>query len=159
MADEFEDPTNTTIDVLIGSDYYWEFVTGNVIKRISDPVAMESKLGWILSGVVDISESSHNNKISSMNLILHESDVGFTQSHDDLVCSLEKFWQTESIDICGSGKEFKAEVERFLSNVHYNRKRYNVKLPLKEGAETLPDHYQLSMNEANYLLQGLIGKV
>jgi len=36
------------IDVLIGSDYYWSIVTGDTIVGNHGPVALSSKLGWLL---------------------------------------------------------------------------------------------------------------
>lgn len=38
------------IDVLIGSDYYFDIVSGNVIRGSSGPVAVSSLFGWVLSG-------------------------------------------------------------------------------------------------------------
>ncbi|XP_068742211.1 uncharacterized protein [Montipora capricornis] len=39
-----------SVDVLIGADYYWLFFTGNIIKGDPHgPVALETKLGWVLS--------------------------------------------------------------------------------------------------------------
>ncbi len=37
-----------TIDILVGSDQYWQIVTGEVIKGESGPTAMNTKLGWVL---------------------------------------------------------------------------------------------------------------
>ena len=40
------------IDVLIGSDYYWEVATGNVVREIGGLAAVSSKFGWLVSGPV-----------------------------------------------------------------------------------------------------------
>ena len=47
-----DDPVDETreIDVLIGSDFYLEFVTGEVVQGEEDPVAINTTLGWMLSG-------------------------------------------------------------------------------------------------------------
>ena len=38
--------------ILVGLDYYFLFINGNVIRSENDNlVALESKLGWILSGI------------------------------------------------------------------------------------------------------------
>ena len=49
-----DDLTNqsTTIDVLIGSDYYRALVTGEVLRTNGGPTAVSSKLGWLLSGLI-----------------------------------------------------------------------------------------------------------
>jgi hypothetical protein len=45
LADEFEHDRNEAIDVLIGSDYYWQIVIGEMQKGESGTVAVSSKLG------------------------------------------------------------------------------------------------------------------
>ena len=41
-----------SIDTLIGSDYLWYFQDGETIQgeEAHDPVAIKTKLGWVLSG-------------------------------------------------------------------------------------------------------------
>ena len=41
------------IDILIGSDYYWQVVTGETVNGDSGPVAMSSIFGWLSSGPVN----------------------------------------------------------------------------------------------------------
>ena len=39
------------VDLLVGLDFYYNFITGNVKRgQIGEPIAIESKLGWILNG-------------------------------------------------------------------------------------------------------------
>ena len=38
------------VDILIGSDHYWKLVTGEVIWSGDGPMAIQTKLGWVLSG-------------------------------------------------------------------------------------------------------------
>ena len=58
------------MDILIGSDYYWEFITGEILRGNSGPVAINTKLGWVLSGLITSTEmyqasvTSHTLKIS-----------------------------------------------------------------------------------------------
>ena len=54
---------------MIGLDYYYKAISGEIIRDGSGPVALRSKLGWILSGVVDMPEMSTNlatNVVSSL---------------------------------------------------------------------------------------------
>ena len=38
---------------LIGSDYYWSVVTGETVRGgVDGPVAVHTRLGWILSGPI-----------------------------------------------------------------------------------------------------------
>ena len=38
--------------MLVGSDHYWRIVTGRTRRGTSGPVAIEMKMGWVLSGPV-----------------------------------------------------------------------------------------------------------
>ena len=46
LADYF-DGSQDTIYVLVGSDFYWDIVIGDIVS-----VSVSSKLGWLLSGPV-----------------------------------------------------------------------------------------------------------
>ena len=50
-ADENE--SNVEVDVLIGADYYWHFLTGAIKRGESGPTALQTKVGWVLSGPVN----------------------------------------------------------------------------------------------------------
>lgn len=61
LADSAESPDS--IDILIGSDHYWDFVTGETIRGDFGPTAVRSKLGWLLSGPTN---SSQNKVVSNL---------------------------------------------------------------------------------------------
>ena len=50
--DQADDPLDETreIDMLIGSDFYWEFVTGEMVRGEECPVAINTTVRWMLSG-------------------------------------------------------------------------------------------------------------
>ena len=50
MADSGDVSDTLEVDVLIGSDFYWNLVTGRVIRGKSGPMAIHTRVGWILSG-------------------------------------------------------------------------------------------------------------
>ncbi len=58
------------IDVLIGLNLYWQFITGNVIRSSNDLMAVESKFRLILSGAVKRSDScvdaTHHTALSNL---------------------------------------------------------------------------------------------
>ena len=87
------------IDILIGSDFYWQFMTGKIVKEGTGLVAIESKLGWILSRVVETKKSNigHNaNEVSVTNLVLQQ-EVGLLDKTHELVTQLQRFWETGTI--------------------------------------------------------------
>ena len=49
-ADENEN--DVEVDVLIGADYYWHFLTGTIKRGERGPTALQTKVGWALSGPV-----------------------------------------------------------------------------------------------------------
>ena len=53
MADGNPENAPLQIDMLIGASNYWDFMTGEMRKGQSGPVALGSKLGYILSGTVN----------------------------------------------------------------------------------------------------------
>ena len=47
-----EGEEDLSIDIAIGSNYYWLFLSGMSIRgedHLNEPVALDSQLGWILS--------------------------------------------------------------------------------------------------------------
>ena len=149
LADDF-DKENTGIDILIGSDYYWEFMTGNVIKGSSGPVAVESKFGWVLSGTLEPKQKEAES-VEAAFLILN-SEVGTPVVQDNLKNHLDKFWNVESIGIesdCENMTE-RDQYKDFLQSIQHDGERYSVKLPWKPEAELSFDHYDLSMR-SHYL--------
>ena len=50
LADPGDIMGSLEIDVLIGVDHYWRIVTGTLVSGSSGPTAIETKLGWVLSG-------------------------------------------------------------------------------------------------------------
>ena len=67
LADECSTPREE-IDILIGSNFYWNIVMVEVVKADEGPVTVNSKLGWLLSGPIDSQEVhsvSHTNVVIS----------------------------------------------------------------------------------------------
>ena len=52
LADDSDEPRRQ-VDVLIGSNFYLNFTTGDIVKASEGPVAVESKLGWLLYGPIN----------------------------------------------------------------------------------------------------------
>lgn len=109
FADNFD--STESIDVLIGSDYYWDFVTGDSIKGEHGPTAVDSKFGWLLSGPTH--DRSSSNVVTSNLIISGECNSMFGGQDDELVESLKKFWETENTGILDHSK-----IERQIGRAH-----------------------------------------
>ena len=123
---ELADPTETCndleVDVLIGSDMYWSLVTGKVTRSEFGPIAIHSKVGWILSGPVDQHEVSMNLCTSS----IHNLKIDTYQAETSLDCQLSRFWDLDSLGIdedeppvySGVARNFGATGKILLINIH-----------------------------------------
>ena len=54
LSDSSDSNFNCNVDILIGADYYWDFVTGNRKQGNSGPVAVETILGWFLAELMSL---------------------------------------------------------------------------------------------------------
>ena len=84
------------VDVLIGSDQYWELVTGEVRRGDSGPVAIRTTLGWVLSSPT----SSHASDAPDACFVTHTLRVdGMSRESQLLDDTLKSFWEMESFGI------------------------------------------------------------
>ena len=148
LADNSHDKHNA-IDVLIGSDYYWTIVTGEVMRINGGPTAMSSKLGWLLSGPTQGSSALLTITSLAVNQGIHHP---LTTSEDDLLLStLKCFWQLESVGILNEPC-VEEEPELFLRNLRHTGIRYELNLPWRMDLRDLPDHKAMCVNRLKSLL-------
>ena len=153
LADEYEDQDCDSIDVLIGSDCYWDVVTGETLRGDSGPTAVNSKLGWLLSGPLDdVTTTAVDTYVS--NLIISgdiEKCHRLTQN-DELKSTLKRFWETESIGIREREDPHNDQLpEQFLKNIRYKDNRYEVTLPWKEDPINVATDYNHCYNRLKSL--------
>jgi len=140
------------IDALIGSNYYWNVVSGETVRGDHGPIAVNRKLGWLLSGTVDSSEAV---EISHTHLIILGSPINPVHCEDDvLVKSLQRFWEVESIGVMGPLTVSSRE-DPFLSSISFENGRYEVGLPWKGAQCVIPDHLTLCEAHLKSLLKRL----
>jgi len=127
---------DTEIDLLVGCDYYWQIMTGKVQFGTDDGVvAMETKIGWVLSGPCKVNTTTANH------VTTHAMRVAAVT--DPLETTLKTFWDFESIGIHDTEKSpwedsFSAKITRNDEN------RCETELPFKQNSPILPDNYELS---------------
>ena len=91
---------SVSVDVLIGADQYWSFFTGGIIKGDPfGPDALETKLGWVLSGpaACPTSTESCTVNLGSTHVLKMESAETSGLKND-----LEKVWDLETLGIKGN---------------------------------------------------------
>ena len=86
------------IDILIGSIYYWLFLSGMSLRgedHCNGPVVLDSRLGWILSGPI-----GGNSSVSSIPMNLVQTHAMRVDTEEmTLEKQLSKFWELESLGI------------------------------------------------------------
>ena len=130
---------------MIGSDYLWSFQTGITRRgKAGDPVAVETELGWVLSGPPRMQEAG-SASVSQVNFVAQRSDI------ESLERNVQTLWSFEAL---GIDKRDKVH-EEFLDSIKFTGNRYSVKLPWKEGHDKLPDNYANSLGRMKSQLKRL----
>ncbi|KAL9985156.1 hypothetical protein ACROYT_G007526 [Oculina patagonica] len=126
------------IDVLIGLDFYYSFVTRDIVRGgSSEPVAVRTTLGWVFCGPT----GGHDQECTvSMNVQI--------SVEEQLNETLQKFWDLESIGVRPAESSISTThaedvvLKKFKETLTYNDGRYEVSLPWKEDRVSLKDNYQ-----------------
>ena len=152
LADHTSRDDTLNVDILIGSDNYWRLVTDKVIRGdCGGPMAIQTKLGWVLAGPVEGLLS----RISTHLVTAHSMAVDaytLQDSDRELDCKLKMFWDLESLGIL---KDEVTVYDEFKSTIRFNGKRYKVSFPWKESHAPLHDNYNLSLKRLIGLIKRL----
>ncbi|XP_050397872.1 uncharacterized protein LOC130014246 [Patella vulgata] len=151
-------PSDFAVDILIGADFYWNFFCGETRRgEFPGPVAMLTKLGWVLSGPVINNSSSDQCTINlSHTHVLHVSSVSDDNCDVSSIKSeLNKFWELESL---GIRNDESSVLSDFNDNITFEGKRYEVKLPFKENHLKISDNYSTCVKRLSSLLYRLNSK-
>ena len=131
------------IDLLVGADFYWTFITGHIIRGEYGPTAVEWHVGSILSGPSCFLNLQATFTNLSQTHVLKVSELSLT--NDSIKETLTKFWSLESMGIHPNDKN--SVHESFLANIKFDRTRYKVKLPFKVVHPVLPDNFRNSLQD------------
>ena len=143
------------IDVLIGSDFYWDFVSSDTRTADKGPIAIKSKLGWLLSSPI---ESAAVANLASSHLITVENwdDPTDLPTDDQLTSALKQFWETKPLDI--NLNESDQTHNHFLCDIEFVQGYYQVGLPWKRDTADVHNHFNLSFNCLKLLQSRLLKK-
>ena len=134
LADSTVSESDPEITILIGSDQIWNFINGSTIRGQSGPIALESKLGYILSGPVE-NVPGRINDLSVNLAVTHVLKAIATVESSDTLCTqildnkTKEFFYLETIGI----KPNETSVyEHVLDSIRFDGQKYVVKLPFRE---------------------------
>ena len=116
----------------------WSFQTGNVVRgKVNEPVAVQTELGWVISGPLTYKQLADRGQVVQVNFVGCDSVYP-----DSLERNVQRLWDLETLGVT----ECDGVYEEFMDNISFNGTRYSVKLPWKEGHDSLPSNYELSLS-------------
>ena len=118
LADSSNPTSGLPVDLLVGADYYWKLVTGNVCRSEGGPTAIHTKLGWVLSGPSSPGNSENSLVNLSVTHVLHtETDLNTDYELDN---QLSAFWDLESFGVVENKKSV---LEEFEERIYFTREK------------------------------------
>ena len=148
LADSANVGDTLEVDMLIGSDFYWSLVTGEVRRGSSGPTAIQTRVGWILSGPVCRPGVSVNLTLTAT----HALRIDTHPVEHNLDDQLRRFWELESLGVM---KDEPSVYDKFVQQISFDGQRYQVGLPWKENTPPLPDNFELCRRRLDSLLKRL----
>jgi len=150
LADQSDGEGSLRVDMLIGSDYYWDLVTSSVCKIEGGPTAVHHKLGWVLSQPPFAKGSiSCSMNLTTTHIPRFEA---YSLESDSLNEQLRSFWELESLGIHGREKTVNDD---FATRIAFCDGRYQVSLPWRKFNKPLPNNNLLSLKRLRGLLYQL----
>ena len=154
LADSCDSRDALEMSILVGMDQYWKVATGGILRGKSGPTAMETKLGWVLSGPVPGLNRDPSVACLTCTHVL-KVDTS-TNSVPYRLAGLERrlqtFWDLDTLGIV-DGED--SVYDKFVESVSFQDGRYCVSLPWKTPCPMLPDHFELSQRRLFNLLKWL----
>ena len=132
------------IDVLVGCENYWDFIGYKQIRGESGPVAIASRLEFVLSGLYGNTKNISNTSVNFVNshLMKVESLVHESIKVKQDLSSI--FQQKHTNDFSLSQKD---TPEFFDNTTVFENNRYEVKLPFKDQTDVnLTENYSIREN-------------
>ena len=151
LADQLPKSLETTeFHLLIGNDYYNDIVSMKRIQVTNTLYLLGSKIGWILTGRVQSSDSTNDGmamftssrRMIQDKLIYHEDE----NIENQIEPKMDEFWKLECIGIKETAEETTDDkvLESFNNTVQKRNGRYHVQWPWKSDSPGLPDNYRLA---------------
>ncbi|UYV83340.1 hypothetical protein LAZ67_23000632 [Cordylochernes scorpioides] len=130
--------SNTEIELLLGADVYAKLLTGKKIELESGPVALETKLGWTVSGKVLGNVQTTKSQSSVLSCLVRDATIQDLRRLDVIsIMEPMKEKRKEELSV--------AALEHFNQTVKQNEDgRYSVNLPWIGEHPPLPNYKLIS---------------
>lgn len=149
VGDLSQQSVSPTIDVLIGSDHFWDFLTGKVKRLTSALTAFETVFGWAVQGKISTACNGTN---CSQAIVLRT-----TVTDQETAPILKAFWELESIGVSDLPETAADErlMKEFSGNIKEVNGRYEIRLPWKNEVE-LADNRAVAERRFRQLTKRLV---
>ncbi|XP_053372929.1 uncharacterized protein LOC123565249 [Mercenaria mercenaria] len=137
LAHPISEDEDFEIEMLIGADHYWSVVQDKIIRG-NGPTAIQSRIGYLLSGPLYTENNPSPLPVSMMNIMtLHVQEE----------LNLEKFWEVESMGVEQKTKyqgcdEYTRQYQDTC--ITYDNGQYVARLPWKDEHPSLPSNELIS---------------
>ena len=151
LADRNPEGLPMNIDILIDCQNYWDFIGYKQIHGESGPVAIASRLGFVLSGPYGNTKNISNTSVKFVNshLMKVESLVHESIKVEQDLSSI--FQQKHTNDFSFSQK---GTPEFFDNTTVFENNRYEAKLPFKDKTDVNPnDNYSVRKNPVKNFIE------
>ena len=154
-----------SIDILLGSDYFWSVIEGERIILPSGLLLLSSKLGYILTGRYLDPTKGDVDKISSC-LVMSQNDNTrgdvdkisscVVMSQNDNPC-LSDLWHLETIGISDPihVRDDDRALSKFNSTICYQEGRYFITWPWRSEEVELPENFSIAFGRMKSLSRRL----
>ncbi|UYV79074.1 hypothetical protein LAZ67_17001028 [Cordylochernes scorpioides] len=147
---------NEEIDILIGSDYFGQLLTGKVVHLGEDLTAVETKLGWTLMGQSPVVGKEDKVQIA-LNMLVARNNL------KDL-WELDILGIRDPIEVVSKKKRETELKEHFIKNIKRDEdQRYSVALPWKCERNNIPSNLEIAQRRleacTKWEREGLIERI
>ncbi|XP_065213342.1 uncharacterized protein LOC135840645 [Planococcus citri] len=132
------------VQILIGIDHLYDFLTSEVIKIAEHQYLIGSKLGWLFAGKL----KSQRSKSSKTSCLLIKTLQ--TNTNEDL----KTLWELDTLGIkADPDMNDEIALKSFEETIKFENNRYEVSWPLLEEEPNLKPNYGLAINRLDNLVK------
>ena len=154
-------------DILIGTDYFWQFITGAPMPTTAGVFLIPSTVGLLLGGKYQGDENVRNEGPTLICLTERTCLTSIDSSLADISTEsktkqpypdVDEFWSLERIGISDDPKENDDEIalQQFNDTVKFKDGHYEVCWPWKSTKAQLPSNFQLALGRLRSLTKRLL---
>jgi len=158
LADKFPiEAELATVDILIGSDYFWSIIDNHRLVLPSGMFVLSSKFGYIVTGKYNSDCSTEESSVYHALIVstgVKPVSCCVTDTRGVNKPSLKNLWSLEAIGIkdpltANSDDEV---LHKFCDSVRFENERYHVAWPWRQENFYLPDNYTLALQRLKSLV-------